>query len=141
MPTYRHPYNRQQRPDELTRPPLPAWLQKGRSHYSYSINALRSYTYWTTMYWATPPWMSREQVAQMKDICESCPPGYHIDHVVPLKGATVCGLNVPWNLNYLPCKENLSKGNTHWPDMPMQPVDMFDPHKHQPFELQLQEAG
>jgi len=55
-----------------------------------------------------PAWADKEAI---KDFYINCPQGYHVDHVIPLRGKTVSGLHIVENLQYLPAKENISKGN------------------------------
>lgn len=60
---------------------------------------------------ATPAWLTPEMKRQISEVYRLRPVGYHVDHIIPLCGKNVSGLNVPWNLQYLPATENLKKGN------------------------------
>jgi protein-arginine kinase activator protein McsA len=59
---------------------------------------------------AQPKWVDK---AALISIYERCPKGYHVDHIIPIKGTNVSGLHVPWNLQYLPAEENIRKGNRY----------------------------
>jgi hypothetical protein len=56
----------------------------------------------------TPSW---SETADIREYYSDCPGGYHVDHVIPLAGKTVCGLHVLANLQYLTALDNLRKSN------------------------------
>lgn len=50
---------------------------------------------------------------EIDSIYQKCPPGYEVDHEIPLTHKDVCGLHCRANLQYLPKLENRGKSN-HW---------------------------
>lgn len=64
---------------------------------------------------ATPAWVNQEEIrgfyeAARRLSLETGMP-HHVDHIIPLRGKTVWGLHVPWNLRVITAKENLAKSN------------------------------
>ncbi len=53
------------------------------------------------------PWESED----IDELYSRCPPGHHVDHIIPLNGVLVTGLHVLNNLQYLPEEENRAKSN------------------------------
>lgn len=60
---------------------------------------------------ATPKWLTKEQVGEIRALYNNCPEGYHVDHIMPLRGKNLSGLHVPWNLQCLPGIVNKVKSN------------------------------
>jgi len=67
---------------------------------------------------ATPCWLSVEHKKQIGKLYEEAfrltnETGirHEVDHIHPLKPASLCGLHVPWNLRVITKAENCAKGN------------------------------
>ena len=50
---------------------------------------------------------------ELKQIYKNCPEELQVDHIVPIIHPNICGLHVPWNMQYLTPFDNNSKNN-HW---------------------------
>jgi len=68
---------------------------------------------------AQPDWLSPRQLIDiervyehMRDCTKVTGEPYHVNHITPLRGDTVCGLHVPWNLEVLPADVNIKLSNT-----------------------------
>jgi 5-methylcytosine-specific restriction endonuclease McrA len=65
-----------------------------------------------------PNWLNDGHLFEMESIYTYCSAlrkiglDYHVDHIVPLRGKSVSGFHAPWNMQVIPGKENMSKGNT-----------------------------
>jgi hypothetical protein len=78
--------------------------EKGRTATRRS-NAKRQYA-WRKR---TPKWVD---INAIEEFVLRKPDGYHIDHIIPLRGGNVSGLHVLENLQYLPADKNRAKSNS-----------------------------
>lgn len=82
---------------------LRKWQKKNPERTRFHASKRRAMIVHATPYWA--------DLKEIERIYLSCPDGYEVDHIEPLKGRDVCGLHVPWNLQHLPASENRRKYN------------------------------
>lgn len=65
---------------------------------------------------ATPPWADKDLIRALykeaRRLTKLTGEQYTVDHIIPLKGETVCGLHVHYNLRVIPEYENRKKGNS-----------------------------
>lgn len=91
-------------------------LEKSRetsrnNYYTHrSAYVARNIAYKDRVRQSIPSWTQKELI---KEFYSNCPKGYHVDHIVPLKGTNVSGLHVIENLQYLLAKDNIAKGNSY----------------------------
>ena len=67
---------------------------------------------------ATPKWLTDTQKMEIRlkyrlaiELSRATGERHAVDHIIPLHGESVCGLHVPWNLQVLTQKDNLTKYN------------------------------
>jgi hypothetical protein len=58
----------------------------------------------------TPAW---SETSLIIELYAECPEGYHVDHIIPLRGDLVSGLHVLSNLQYLKASDNMKKNNKY----------------------------
>lgn len=97
-----------------------AQQQKGYRDRNRSSIALRTLQYRLARDKRTPGWLSESDKAEIEAVYAERERleaitgiALHVDHIVPLRGETVSGLHVPWNLQIIPAAANLSKGNRY----------------------------
>ena len=98
---------------ELNRPKVATYKRLNRSKFN-AVNARRR----AHKLERTPSWLTLEQHEDIKTFYTEAKVReketgikFHVDHIVPLLGETVCGLHVPWNLQVITAYDNLVKGN------------------------------
>ena len=86
-----------------------AWTRRNASKVRANVSERRA-----KKLQATPPWLTAAMRAEVLEKYKSARElGLVVDHIVPLRGRTVSGLHVPWNLQLLTAIANKKKANKH----------------------------
>lgn len=64
---------------------------------------------------SAPEWMIREAYALAALRTKLTGIKWHVDHIIPLRNSMVCGLHCEKNLQVIPARDNISKGNRFSP--------------------------
>lgn len=94
-------------------------LERGRKwtkNNKGSVNAKKAARR-SAQYSATPSWADKEAIKRIyivsQFLTDKIGEPHHVDHIVPLRGENICGLHVEYNLDVIPAKDNLIKGNRY----------------------------
>jgi hypothetical protein len=93
------------------------YVKRNRDKWSAQTADYRASRKQATTTWANRFFMA-EAYALAKLREKICGGTWHVDHIVPLQSALVCGLHVHNNLQVIPDRANKVKSNRHWPEMP-----------------------
>lgn len=122
--TKAHPEQRRQTKDRWRRRNLElmaehARLWRGR-HPDRHLAATRKYVMLVAK--AYPAWADDKAIrgfyAMARRATATTGVLHHVDHIVPIRSHIVCGLHCEANLQVIPWRDNIAKGNRRWPDMP-----------------------
>jgi hypothetical protein len=85
------------------------WSKRNRAYCNTKLAAYRA-----AKLQATPPWVSDDDKEIMELVyTEADYRKLEVDHIIPLKNESVCGLHVYWNTQLLSRSQNASKSNNH----------------------------
>jgi hypothetical protein len=79
---------------------------------------------------ATPAWSDLDKIGLVYirswEVSKATGVEHHVDHIVPIKGKTVCGLHVHYNLQVITGSENCKKSNKMPSSEVMDAAPVFD---------------
>lgn len=82
---------------------------------------------------ATPKWLNADDLSAISecyrtasDLAYLFGENVHVDHILPIKSPSVCGLHVPWNLRVVPALVNWSKNNRWSQQEALSPTGTFE---------------